>query len=62
MAIVQCSLMLWLGYVIGQAFGWSHVESIFAGAVVAISSTTIIVKAFEEQGIKGPSRKSCSAS
>jgi CPA2 family monovalent cation:H+ antiporter-2 len=51
-AIVQCSLMLWLGYVIGQAFGWSHVESIFAGAVVAISSTTIIVKAFEEQGVK----------
>ena len=51
-AIVQCSLMLWLGYVIGQAFGWSHVESIFAGAVIAISSTTIIVKAFEEQGIK----------
>lgn len=51
-AIVQCSLMLWLGYVIGQAFGWSHLESIFAGAVVAISSTTIIVKAFEEQGIK----------
>jgi monovalent cation:H+ antiporter-2, CPA2 family len=53
-AIVQCSLMLWLGYVIGQAFGWSHVESVFAGAVVAISSTTIIVKAFEEQGIKDP--------
>ena len=51
-AIVQCSLMLWLGYVIGQAFGWSHIQSIFAGAVVAISSTTIIVKAFEEQGVK----------
>ena len=51
-AIVQCSLMLWLGYVIGRAFGWSPVESVFAGAVVAISSTTIIVKAFEEQGIK----------
>jgi CPA2 family monovalent cation:H+ antiporter-2 len=51
-AIVQCSLMLWLGYVIGQTFGWSHVESIFAGSVVAISSTTIIVKAFEEQGTK----------
>ncbi len=53
-AIVQCSLMLWLGYVIGHAFGWSHVESIYAGAVVAISSTTIIVKAFEEQGLKDP--------
>jgi K+:H+ antiporter len=53
-AIVQCSLMLWLGYVIGQAFGWSHIESFFAGAVISISSTTIIVKAFEEQRIKEP--------
>ena len=52
-AIVQCSLMVWLGYVIGQLFGWSRLESFFAGAIIAISSTTIIVKAFEEQGIRG---------
>ena len=52
-AVVQCSLMLWLGYAAGQAFGWSQLESLYAGAAVAISSTTIIVKAFEEQGIKG---------
>jgi monovalent cation:H+ antiporter-2, CPA2 family len=52
-ALVQCSLMVWLGYVIGQAFGWSRLESFFAGAIIAISSTTIIVKAFEEQGIRG---------
>ena len=37
----------------GQAFGWSHLESFYAGAIIAISSTTIIVKAFEEQGVKG---------
>lgn len=52
-AIVQCSLMIWLGYLIGQAFGWGWLPSLFAGAVISISSTTIIVKAFEEQGIKG---------
>ncbi len=52
-AIVQCSLMIWLGYLIGQAFGWGWLASLFAGAVISISSTTIIVKAFEEQGIKG---------
>src|SRR3954452_2445825 len=52
-AIVQCSLMVWIGYVIGQLFGWSRMESVFAGAIIAISSTTIIVKAFEEQGIRG---------
>ncbi len=52
-AIVQCSLMTWIGYLIGQAFGWSWLASLYAGAVISISSTTIIVKAFEEQGIKG---------
>src|SRR6187431_1113145 len=44
-AIVQCSFMLWLGYVIGQLFGWSHIASLYAGAIIAISSTTIIIKA-----------------
>jgi CPA2 family monovalent cation:H+ antiporter-2 len=52
-AIVQCSLMVWLGYVVGQAFGWTRLESLYAGAVIAISSTTIIVKAFQEQRVKG---------
>ena len=51
-AVVQCSLMIWLGYLAGQAFGWSRLASFYAGAVISISSTTIIVKAFEEQRIK----------
>ena len=38
---------------VGQLFGWSTLESVFAGAIIAISSTTIIVKAFDEQGIRG---------
>jgi len=52
-AFIECSFMLWLGYVVGLALGWTRQESFFAGAMVAISSTTIIVKAFEERGIKG---------
>ena len=52
-AIVQCSLMIWLGYLVGQMFGWSKLASFYAGAVIAISSTTIIVKAFEEQTREG---------
>ncbi|MCE9545429.1 MAG: cation:proton antiporter [Planctomycetia bacterium] len=52
-AVVQCSVMIWLGYLAGQAFGWSRLASLYAGGVIAISSTTIIVKAFEEQRIKG---------
>lgn len=51
-AVIQCSVMIWLGYAVGQAFGWTWLESLYAGAVIAISSTTIIIKAFQEQNIK----------
>jgi CPA2 family monovalent cation:H+ antiporter-2 len=50
-AIVECSLLLWLGFAAGRFFGWTTRESIFTGAVIAISSTTIVAKAFEEQKI-----------
>ncbi|MBS0209740.1 MAG: cation:proton antiporter [Planctomycetes bacterium] len=49
-AVIQCSLMIWLGYIVGQMFGWTAMESFFTGALLAISSTTIIVKAFDEYG------------
>jgi CPA2 family monovalent cation:H+ antiporter-2 len=52
-AIVQCSLMIWAGFVAGRIFGWTPLESIFTGAVIAISSTTIVSKTFEDRGIKG---------
>jgi CPA2 family monovalent cation:H+ antiporter-2 len=52
-AIFQSSVMLWLGFLTGRLFGWTNLESIFLGTVIAISSTTIIAKAFEEQGITG---------
>jgi CPA2 family monovalent cation:H+ antiporter-2 len=56
-ALLQSSLMVWLGFTIGRLFGWTTLESLFAGAVIAISSTTIIAKAFEEQGISGKLRE-----
>ena len=52
-AIVQTSFMVWLGYEAGMLFGWPPLESFYAGAILAVSSTTIIVAAFMEQGIKG---------
>jgi CPA2 family monovalent cation:H+ antiporter-2 len=52
-AVLQCSLMLWVGYEAGRFFGWSPLASLYAGAAIAISSTTIIVKAFAEQGVRG---------
>jgi CPA2 family monovalent cation:H+ antiporter-2 len=51
--VIECSLTMWLGSLAAGALGWTPLESLFAGAMVAISSTTIIIKAFEERGIKG---------
>lgn len=49
---LQVALMIWLGYVVGRAFGLAPLESIFLGAIVSISSTVIIVKVVSELGQK----------
>jgi CPA2 family monovalent cation:H+ antiporter-2 len=51
--LIQISLMLWLGYLVAQAFGWTARESLFTGAIVAISSTSIVAKVFAEEQIRG---------
>ena len=56
-AVIQSGLMAWLGFLVGRLFGWTTLESVFAGAVIAISSTTIIAKVFDEQGIGGRLRE-----
>jgi K+:H+ antiporter len=56
-ALLQCSIMFWLGFVIGRAFGWTPLESATCGALLAISSTTIIAKAFDERKIGGRLRE-----
>jgi CPA2 family monovalent cation:H+ antiporter-2 len=56
-AVIQSSVMIWLGFITGRAFGWTVRESIFAGAIIAISSTTIIAKAFDEQRVRGGLRE-----
>lgn len=38
---------------IGKMLGWHHLESLFLGAMLSISSTSIIYKAFEEMKLKG---------
>lgn len=49
-ALLEIVMMLGAGYAIGRAFAWSEIDSIFLGAMIAISSTTIIVKALQELG------------
>jgi CPA2 family monovalent cation:H+ antiporter-2 len=52
-ALFECTIMVSVGYLIGQMLGLTRMESVFVGAIVGISSTTIIVKAFQEQKVKG---------
>src|SRR6185369_15724191 len=49
-AFLEIALMFWLGYEIGRWFDWSAMDSIFLGAMLSISSTTIIIKALAELG------------
>lgn len=49
-ATLEILFMLGLGYQIGRWFSWSVMDSVFLGAMLSISSTTIIVKALSELG------------
>ncbi|MHA4811220.1 cation:proton antiporter domain-containing protein [Flavitalea flava] len=51
-ALVEVVLMLTFGYFTGQLLGWSFIDSIFLGGILSVSSTTIIIRAIEELGIK----------
>ncbi|MBF6568914.1 MAG: cation:proton antiporter [Candidatus Binataceae bacterium] len=53
---LQVALMIWLGFMVGRALGWSELESIFGGALLSISSTTIVAKAYGEQPVREPVR------
>ncbi|MCW5904969.1 MAG: cation:proton antiporter [Chitinophagaceae bacterium] len=52
-ALLEVAGMVFLGYMIGSLMGWSKMDSIFLGGVLCISSTTIIIRAFEELGVQG---------
>jgi CPA2 family monovalent cation:H+ antiporter-2 len=49
-AALEILLMCWAGYHLGRLFGWSQMDSVFLGAILSISSTTIIIKALEGLG------------
>ncbi len=51
-AFVEAIGMSALGYACGKLLGWSTMDSIYLGAALAVSSTTIIIKAVEELGLK----------
>ncbi|PYF74498.1 cation:proton antiporter domain-containing protein [Pedobacter nutrimenti] len=51
-AIVEVVFMLLIGFAAGKLMGWSTMDSIFLGGILSVSSTTIIIRAFEELGVK----------
>lgn len=50
--LFEVSMMLVTGFITGQLLGWSKTDSLFLGGIIAISSTTIIFRAFDELGLK----------
>lgn len=44
--------MMTLGIVVGHAFDWKRMDCIFLGGMLAMSSTTIIYKAFTDMGLR----------
>ena len=47
-ALTELVTMCVVGFLLGKVLGWSQMECIFLGAMLSISSTTIIAKAFED--------------
>jgi CPA2 family monovalent cation:H+ antiporter-2 len=50
--LFEISCMVMLGYFTGWLLGWPTMDCIFLGGIIAISSTTIIIRAFDELGVK----------
>ncbi|WP_313580293.1 cation:proton antiporter [Chishuiella sp.] len=51
-AIVEIFCIVTVGYFAGRFMNWSTMDSVFLGGILASSSTTIIIRAFDELGLK----------
>lgn len=54
-ASFEIGFMVMVGFLVGKMLGWNTMDSLFLGAILSMSSTTIIVKAFDELKLKGRS-------
>ncbi len=52
-ALTELISMCIIGFLLGKVMGWSQMDSIFLGAMLSMSSTTIIAKAFDDLKMKG---------
>lgn len=51
-AMTTMCCMVGVGYILGVLLGWNHMNSLFLGGMLSMSSTMIILKAYEEYGLK----------
>ncbi|RZJ31329.1 MAG: sodium:proton antiporter, partial [Flavobacterium sp.] len=51
-AVTQIIVMLLLGFTVGRLMGWKTMDCIFLSVILSVSSTTIILKTFDELGVK----------
>jgi CPA2 family monovalent cation:H+ antiporter-2 len=51
-ALTEVIAMMSIGFLTGYLLGWSTAESIFLGGMLSMSSTTIIIKAFDDLGLR----------
>lgn len=51
-AFTQIIFMIALGFLVGTWMDWSKMDSLFLGVILSVSSTTIILKTFDELGVK----------
>lgn len=49
-ALLEILLLFWVGYEIGRFFDWAVMDSIFLGAMLSMSSTTVIIKVLGDMG------------
>ena len=51
-ALTEVAGMLFIGFFVGQVMGWGTMDSVFLGGMLSMSSTTIIIKSFDELGVR----------
>lgn len=51
-ALIIVAGMMVTGFIIGHFLGFSNINSLFLGGMLSMSSTTIIIKAFTDLGLK----------
>jgi CPA2 family monovalent cation:H+ antiporter-2 len=52
-AVGEVGLMLWIGFGIGELFGWKGMDALFLGAIISLSSTMVATRTLAGSGQRG---------